>query len=106
MEKLIKDESEESGICVDFLLQYILYSILTADEVGFSIHGADHVMATGFNWCPPLAMVQAFSNVCDFKALMSERLDADIQTKISLDRFFSLLEPSCYDYRRYLCAAR
>ena len=103
---LLNDRSDEAAICLDFLLQYIVYGVLTASRVGFSVHGADDVMATGFSWCPPLAMVDAFSSVTDFKALLQERLSHDVRKHISLDEVFSLLEPSHYDYRRYLRAAR
>ena len=106
MRILLDDSSNEAGICLDFMLQYIVYSVLIADQVGFSVHGGDDVMATGFNWCPPLAIVQAFSEVTDFHTLLQERLDPQLQKKISLDKVFSLLEPSRYDFRRYLRATR
>ena len=55
---LIENRSQEADICCQFLLKYILYSLKTAELVGYSIHSADDVMAAGFNWCPPLAMVE------------------------------------------------
>lgn len=62
-EVLINNHSLEAEICLKFLLKYIIYSLYATEEVGDTIYAADDVMATGFNWCPPLAMFQALSTV-------------------------------------------
>ena len=64
-ERLVNNHSLEAEICRYFLLNYIVYSLYATKEVGYTIEAADDVMATGFNWCPPLAMYQALSSVAD-----------------------------------------
>ena len=56
---LEENHSQEAELCCKFLLKYVLYSLTAAQEVGYNIHSADDVMATGFNWCPPLAVIEA-----------------------------------------------
>lgn len=98
---LIHNNSIEARICVEFLLKYIVYSLAATKEVGYKISSADDVMATGFNWCPPLAMIQAFSTVTDVNALIHERLDNEILEKIDVDSLLAEVKPSKYDYRLY-----
>lgn len=98
---LVTNHSVEAEICLEFLLEYIIYSLYCAKEVGYSIHAADDVMATGFNWCPPLAMAQAIGTVTDIRALMHERLDEQLLKKIDLNSLLDELEASQYDYRPY-----
>lgn len=97
---LINNHSAEAEICLSFLLKYILYSLYAAAHVGYMIEAADDVMATGFNWCPPLAMYQVFSSVTDVKALIRERLEETARL-IDLDKILSVVKPSKYDYRKY-----
>ena len=100
---LVNNHSQEAEICVELLLKYILYSLFAADEVGDSIEAADDVMATGFNWCPPLALYQALSSVTDIRTLISERLPA-IDDQINVDYLLDEVKPSKYDYRIYFRA--
>lgn len=104
-EQLVDNHSQEAEICLSFLLKYIVYSLYAAKEVGYSVHDADDVMATGFNWCPPLAMYQALSAVTDVKALVKERLVEICQT-VDVDQLLTEVEPSKYDYRLYFKSAR
>ncbi len=55
-EALKKDDSQEALICRDLLKRYIDYSIFVGKEVCNDIYSADDAMATGFGWCPPLAL--------------------------------------------------
>ena len=103
---LIDNQSAEAKICLAFLLRYIVYSLVTADAVGYDIHSADDVMATGFNWCPPLAMIDALSTVTDVKSLITERLDASLLKNVDIDALFEKIEPSRYDYRSYFRSLR
>lgn len=104
-ERLINNHSQEAELCLSFLLKYIVYSIYATKEVGYSIESADDVMATGFNWCPPLAMYQALSSVTNIKELIRERLP-EINNKIDLTRLFRDVKPSKYDYRLYFKSGR
>ena len=103
--QLIDNHSQEAEICLSFLLKYIIYSLYAANEVGDDITAADDVMATGFNWCPPLAMYQALSEVSDVRKVIENRL-SEICSKIDIDRLLSEVKPSRYDYRIYFKSGR
>lgn len=104
-ERLVQNHSQEAEICLSFLLKYIIYSLYAAEEVGYSIEAADDVMATGFNWCPPLAMYQALSLATDVPFLIKERLP-EICKKIDVDHYLSDIKPSKYDFRPYFKSGR
>ena len=104
--ELINNRSAEAKICLDFLLRYIVYALVTADTVAYDIHSAADVMATGFNWCPPLAMIDALSTVADVKALVVERLGKTVLKSVDVDALFAKIEPSRYDYRSYFRSLR
>ena len=89
-----------------FMLKYVIYSLVSTELVGYDIHSADDVMATGFNWCPPLATIQALFGKDNFSKLAKERLDDSILSKIDIDKLLNRVEPSKYDYRSYIKAKR
>jgi len=104
-ERLVNNHSQEAEICLSFLLKYFIYSLYATEEVGYDITAADDVMATGFNWCPPLAMYQALSTVTDVPELIKTRLP-DICRKVDMDRLLADVKPSKYDYRIYFRSGR
>ena len=104
-ERLVNNHSQEAVICLSFLLKYIVYSLYATEEVGYTIEAADDVMATGFNWCPPLAMYQALSTVADVPSLIRERLP-EICEKVDIDRLLADVKLSKYDYRLYFKSGR
>lgn len=104
-EVLVSNHSQEAEICRHFLLSYIVYSLYTAREVGYAIEAADDVMATGFNWCPPLAMYQALSSVADVSVLIREYLP-DVCSKIDVDDLLKEVIISKYDYRPFFKSGR
>lgn len=104
MLELINNHSQEADVCLRFLLRYIIYALYTAEHVGYDLRVADDVMATGFTWCPPFAMMDAFSRVCDLGALMKERLHPDIVNAVDIDHILRLQIKSKYDYRIYFKA--
>ncbi len=104
-ERLVNNHSQEAEICLSFLLKYIVYSLYATEEVGYDITAADDVMATGFNWCPPLAMYQALSTVAGVPQLIHERLP-EICLKVDVDRLLADVKPSKYDYRLYFKSGR
>lgn len=104
-ERLVNNNSLEAEICRFFLLDYIVYSLYATKEVGYTIEAADDVMATGFNWCPPLAMYQALSTVADVPTLIKENLP-DVCKKIDIDELLAEVKPSKYDYRIYFKSGR
>ena len=103
---LINSHSAEAELCVDFLLRYTIYALNVTRKVGFSIHGADDVMAEGFNLCPPLALMQAFSSVADIRSLMRERLDKTLWESGEIEELLPLLVPSNYNYRIFFRSTR
>lgn len=98
---LVNNRSQEAEICLHFLLNYIVYSLVITEKVAYDIHAADAAMATGFNWCPPLAMIDALSTVADVGELIKDRLSADILSRIDIDRLLLDAPRSKYDYRVY-----
>lgn len=56
---LIKDNSQEAMICKDLLKRYVDYSLFVGKDVCDDLNGVDDAMATGFGWCPPLALSNA-----------------------------------------------
>lgn len=103
--QLVDNHSQEAEICRFFLLDYIVYSLYAAKEVGYAIEAADDVMATGFNWCPPLALYQAFSSVTDVPALIRENLP-EVCRRIDIDGILADVKPSKYDYRPFFKSGR
>jgi len=104
-EFLVNNHSQEAEICLSFLLKYIVYSLYATEKVGYTVEAADDVMATGFNWCPPMAMSQALSTVADVPALIKERLP-EICAKVDVDSLLADIKPSKYDYRIYFKSGR
>ena len=102
--ELINNHSQEADICLRFLLRYIIYSLYTAEHVGYDLRVADDVMATGFTWCPPFAMMEAFTRVCDLGQLMKDRLKPEIVGAVNIDHIISEQIQSKYDYRIYFKA--
>ena len=88
-------------MCLKFLIRYIVYALHTVKNVGFCVHAADDVMATGFNWCPPLAMADAIASIEEISKLVSERLDPAMLSEANWALLAETLEPSKYDYRPY-----
>lgn len=104
-EFLVNNHSQEAEICLSFLLKYIVYSLYATEKVGYTVEAADDVMATGFNWCPPMAMFQALSTIADVPALIKERLP-EICAKVDVDSLLADIKPSKYDYRIYFKSGR
>lgn len=102
--ELINNHSQEADICLRFLLRYIVYALWTAEHVGYDLRVADDVMATGFTWCPPFAMMEAFTRVCDLGTLMKERLKPEILGNVDINHIIAEQIKSKYDYRIYFKA--
>lgn len=102
--ELVYNRSVEANICLGFLLRYIVYALYTAEHVGYKLQVADDVMATGFSWCPPFAMMEAFSRVCDLKSLLKERLNSEIIGAVDINHIIEEQIKSKYDYRIYFKA--
>ncbi|WP_312370258.1 3-hydroxyacyl-CoA dehydrogenase family protein [Lachnoclostridium sp.] len=103
-EHLINDQSLEATICISFLIKYVLYALVTTREIGENIHSADDVMATGFNWIPPLAVIDAFGGVETFKYIAQKKLTLEFLSQINLNDVLRDIPKSNYDYRPFFKA--
>lgn len=103
---LISNYSLEATLCCEFLIKYILYSLYITKELGCASGAADDVMATGFRWCPPLAMLDAFEAVIDFRELCIQRIDKELLAKVKLNDLLSGIKKSKYDYRKFIFAKK
>ena len=103
-ERLMNNHSIEATICIQFLVKYVIYGIVTTKSIGENIHSADNVMATGFNWVPPLAVIDAFGGVNVFKKIAIERLSKDFLSRIDIDDILRDVPKSNFDYRPFFKA--
>ncbi len=100
---LKENQSQEARLCLQFLLNYIVYSLYVVREVADTVHAVDDAMATGFNWVPPLALVQALGGkeeVHELIVKMSAQKDLRVNAEIPLTDVVD----SYYDYRKYFRA--
>lgn len=104
-EELINNKSQEAEICLEFLLKYIVYSLYCAEQSAYSADAADDVMTHGFNWCPPIALFKALSEVVDVVSLIKDRLPS-ICAQIDVPGLLGRVKPSKYDYRRFFRSGR
>lgn len=103
-DKLINNHSNEANICVQFLTKYVIYSLVITKAIGENIHSADDVMATGFSWVPPLAVVDAFGGTDNFKRIAEDKLPAEFLSTIKLNDILRDIPKSNYDYRPFFKA--
>ena len=103
-ETLMKDQSIEAKICREFLIKYVIYGITTTRDIGESIHSCDDVMAMGFNWIPPLAVIDAFGGIVKFKELARLYLEDNMFLNVDLDIVLNDIPKSKYDYRSFFKA--
>lgn len=92
------DKSLESEICLTFLLKYIIYSVEITKEICDDISFCDDAMADGFNWLPPLAMIDILGGVEETCKLCKKYLKKDCSSLLKN------LPKSKYDYRKFIKA--
>lgn len=61
-------------------------------------------MVTGFNWCPPLAMIEALGGIENFSGLCNERIPKTWLEPEAQDDLLKRVEKSKYDFRRFIKA--
>ena len=61
-------------------------------------------MTSGFNWCPPLGIVQALGGKEKFKKIVETRADSTILEIAENYQVWDLLTESEYDFRKYIKA--
>ncbi|EMF0141486.1 3-hydroxyacyl-CoA dehydrogenase family protein [Enterococcus hirae] len=100
-EILKTNDSLEAKICLELLLEYILYSLRVTKQVGENQHAADIAMATGFNWVPPLALCDYLGGEKEFKKLCQQKLSKEINGYYE-EILNKEIEKSNYDYRTFI----
>jgi 3-hydroxyacyl-CoA dehydrogenase len=103
---LVNSKEPEAAICLEFLLKYIMYALSLSEQIGYTVHAADDAMAAGFNWCPPLALIEVLSGKENVLSLAKERLPGEILNTLDIEKIFSGIERSHYDYRPFIMAKR
>ena len=103
-ERLIDNHSVEATICAQFLIKYVLYGIVTTKSIGENIYSADDVMASGFNWVPPLAVIDAFGGTDAFKQIALNKISEDFLSQLDIDEVLRDVPKSKYDYRLFFKA--
>lgn len=101
---LLNNHSIEAQICTEFLIKYVLYGITAAKEIGESVHSCDDVMASGFDWAPPLSVIEAFGGVYEFKKLAYKHLGNQLEGSFDLNILLEDIPSSNYDYRPFFKA--
>ena len=92
------DNSQECKICMYFMLKYIVYSIETANKLCDDVRYCDSAMASGFNWLPPLALIEVLGGNKEVVKLCKKHLKKDYSS------LFENIPKSKFDYRKYIKA--
>lgn len=99
---ILKDNSKEAKICVRFLIDYIVYSLRISREVAEKISDCDIAMAEGFNWVPPLALLELIGkDNCRNIAMDIYQKDRKIIEEIFNDKI-----ETKYPYEKFMKAKR
>lgn len=61
-------------------------------------------MANGFNWVPPLAVVDAFGGVQNFIMIANKKLPKEFLSQIDITTLMQDVPQSKYDYRPFFKA--
>jgi 3-hydroxyacyl-CoA dehydrogenase len=101
---LINSKDLDAQIIVELLLKYAIYGITVSLKVGKTIHDGDVAMASGFNWIPPLALVEIFGGREFFLQLAEERLGKEYLQQSKILAVKEKIVPSKYDFRKFIKA--
>ncbi|EPI09086.1 3-hydroxyacyl-CoA dehydrogenase family protein [Enterococcus faecalis] len=102
--KLLMEDSIETNLIIECLIMYSVYAINIAKTVGQNIISADIAMAKGFNWLPPLNIVELFGGKDQFITLAKERLGTELIDAMKIESALKNAKPPQFDYRRFLWA--
>lgn len=104
---LADNHSNEAQICLTYLLHHIVYGIYVSNDICGSCKAADDVMAMGFNWIPPIALIDAFGGKSQVLNLIRERnAKGRFEMNEIEELFCKIPDHSTYDFRRFLKAVR
>lgn len=105
IEIMRNDQTIEGKICQYLLYKYVIYSIKIGSEVTETIHNSDIAMSYGYNWIPPLAIL----NLVKVENFIEDLNHNPYRNRINLSdseirSLISSTVASKIDYRRYLKA--
>lgn len=103
-ETMVGNNSNEANICLQFMIKYVIYSVLTTKAIGESIYSADDVMATGFGWVPPLAVIDAFGGLQEFIENAENKLPEEFLSRLNISEVLKDVPKSKYDFRPFFKA--
>jgi 3-hydroxyacyl-CoA dehydrogenase len=72
--------------------------------IGEDVHSADKVMASGFNWIPPLCVYNVLNKAQKFEELAHETVPQEILSRLSFSELLDEIPESEYDYRPFFKA--
>lgn len=104
IKSLLNDKSQEAEIAIKLLIKYIFYSLYINEKIGEDVYSSDKVMATGFNWIPPLALIDAINRVYPFEDIVQNRMENSFLNKYDLKQKFYQGTKSTYDFRPFIKA--
>ncbi|MGN1270362.1 MAG: 3-hydroxyacyl-CoA dehydrogenase family protein [Clostridia bacterium] len=102
--ELLNCSTAEKEIVVKILIEYIIYSLYISKCTAEKIEDCDDAMATGFGWCPPIAMKELIEQAGNFRELSTRFIGENIMKKYDLYSLIENLPKSKYDYRKYIKA--
>ena len=101
---IISTETEEIKLVLKMLIKYIVYSLIMSKQYAENLYDCEDAMASGFNWCPPIAMLQLLRNInTNIKEIIAENISKDIIDKYNINDLIEKVKTN-YDYRKYLKA--
>lgn len=103
--KLLKCSTEEIEIVVKTLIEYIVYALYIGKNTANKIEDCDDAMATGFGWCPPIALKDLIEESAgNFTELCTKYIGQETMNKYDLYSLIKEVPKSKYDYRKYIKA--
>ncbi len=100
LESILSDKSAEAEICSRFLIDYVLYSLSTSKNIAENISDCDIAMAEGFNWIPPIALLE-FIGEERFKKIAKKYYNTKFIEEVIVKNL-----KSNYQYEKFLKAKR
>ncbi len=105
-EVIKNNNSLASNLSIKMLLAYSCYSLYLSNLHAESIHDADIVMAHGFNWIPPLAVVDLFGGKNNFIEMCEYYLESDKYEFLYEIEDFTDNIKSKFNYKTFIKAKR
>lgn len=100
----LKDStSKEAVIIKSLLVEHIIYSLVISKEVSGDVISIDDALVNGFNWIAPQDLIYLFGGPDEFRKMYLKYAENQVSQDV-LDSILEEVEPSAYDYRKFLKA--